>query len=72
VYDETAHEAMRTFRKHFVTVHYYGFYVLISFAVIHILAVVVTEMREGGNLISAMFSGKKVLSGPPADRTNAD
>ncbi len=28
MYDETAHEAMRTFRKHFVTVHYYGFYVL--------------------------------------------
>jgi Ni/Fe-hydrogenase 1 B-type cytochrome subunit len=72
MYDETAYETMRTFRKPFITVHYYGFYVLISFAVIHILAVVVTEMREGGNLISAMFSGKKVLSGPPADRTNAD
>jgi hypothetical protein len=28
VYDETAHEAMRTFRKHFITVHYYSFYVL--------------------------------------------
>jgi hypothetical protein len=28
VYDETVHEAMRTFRKHFITVHYYSFYVL--------------------------------------------
>ena len=72
MYDETAYEAMRAFRKPFITVHYYGFYVLIGFAVIHILAVVVTELREGGNLISAMFSGKKVLSGPPADRTNTD
>jgi len=72
MYDETAFEAMRAFRKPFITVHYYGFYVLIGFATVHILAVVVTELREGGNLISAMFSGKKVLSGPPADRTKAD
>ncbi|MEA2079521.1 MAG: cytochrome b/b6 domain-containing protein [Pseudomonadota bacterium] len=72
MYDEIAYEAMRAFRKPFITVHYYGFYVLLAFAVIHILAVVVTELREGGNLISAMFSGKKVLSGPPADRTNTD
>jgi len=72
MYDETAYEAMRAFRKPFITVHYYGFYVLIGFAVVHILAVVVTELREGGNLISAMFSGKKVLSGPPADRKNTD
>jgi len=40
--------------------------------VIHILAVVVTELREGGTLISAMFSGKKILSEPPADRANTD
>ena len=53
----------------FINVHYYGFHALIGFAVVHILAVVATELREGGNLISAMFSGKKVLSGPPADRT---
>ena len=72
MYDEAAYEAMRAFRKPFITVHYYGFYVLIGFAVVHILAVVATELREGGNLISAMFSGKKVLSGPPADRTNTD
>jgi len=63
---------MRAFRKPFITVHYYGFYVLLTFAVIHILAVVVTELREGGTLISAMFSGKKILSEPPADRANTD
>jgi Ni/Fe-hydrogenase 1 B-type cytochrome subunit len=72
MYDETAYEAMRAFRKPFIAVHYYGFYVLLTFAVIHILAVVVTELREGGNLISAMFSGKKILSEPPADRANTD
>lgn len=72
MYDEVAYEAMRAFRKPFITVHYYGFYTLLVFALVHILAVVVTELREGGNLISAMFSGKKVLSEPPADRTNTD
>jgi len=72
MYDEAAYEAMRAFRKPFITVHYYGLYVLLGFAVIHILAVVVTEVREGGNLVSAMFSGRKVLSGPPADQAEGD
>ena len=69
MYSETSYEAMRAFRKPFITVHYYGFYVLLVFAMIHILAVIVTELSEGGSLITAMFSGKKVLSGPPVDRT---
>jgi cytochrome b len=66
-YDAAAYEAMRSFRKPFITVHYYGFYVLLVVAVIHIAAVVVTELREGGNLVSAMFSGRKTLSKSPAD-----
>ena len=72
MYDETAYEAMRAFRKPFITVHYYAFYVLIGFALVHILAVVVTELREGGNLVSAMFTGKKLLSEEPADHREAD
>jgi Ni/Fe-hydrogenase 1 B-type cytochrome subunit len=72
MYEETAYEAMRAFRKPFITVHYYGFYVLLVFAVIHVLAVIMTELREGGSLISAMFSGKKVLSGPPSDSGAVD
>jgi cytochrome b len=68
MYDAAAYEAMRAFRKPFITVHYYGFYLLLGLGVIHILAVVVTELREGGNLISAMFTGRKVLSGPPTDQ----
>ncbi|MDH3948638.1 MAG: cytochrome b/b6 domain-containing protein [Gammaproteobacteria bacterium] len=72
MYDETAYEAMRAFRKPFITIHYYGFYTLLVLALIHVLAVVVAELREGGNLISAMFSGKKVLSGPPADKIKPD
>jgi len=72
MYDQAAYEAMRAFREPFITLHYYNFFVLLTFAVIHILAVVVTELREGGTLISAMFTGKKVLSEPPADQTKVD
>lgn len=71
MYDQAAYDAMRAFREPFITLHYYNFFFLLTIAVIHILAVVVTELREGGTLISAMFTGKKVLSEPPADRTKA-
>ena len=71
-YDEAAYESMRAFRKPFITIHYYGFYTLLAVSVMHILAVVVTELREGGNLVSAMFSGRKVMGRPPVDRTKTD
>ena len=62
-------EAMRAFRKPFITVHEFTFYLLLGLIVLHILAVVITELREGGNLTSAMFTGKKVLDKEPADKT---
>jgi Ni/Fe-hydrogenase 1 B-type cytochrome subunit len=71
-YDAVAYEAMRAFRKPFITVHEFNFYVLLGMILVHILAVVMTELREGGNLISAMFTGKKVLSQEPADQTKTD
>ena len=72
MYDESAYDAMRAFRKPFITIHYYGFYALLGVSVIHILAVVVTELREGDNLVSAMISGKKILGRPPVDRTKIE
>jgi cytochrome b len=71
-YDAAAYESMRAFRKPFITVHEFGFYVLISLALVHIVAVVITEMREGGNLISAMVTGRKVLNVPPSDRDETE
>lgn len=68
MFDETAYEAMRAFRKPFISIHYYGFYTLIAFAVLHIAAVVLSEVREDTNLISSMFSGNKVLSEEPVDK----
>lgn len=69
LYDAQAYEAMRSFRKPFITVHYYGFYTLLALIVLHIIGVVVTELKERRNLISAMFSGKKILTKSPEDRS---
>jgi cytochrome b len=72
MYDKAAFAAMRDFRSPVASLHEIGFYVLLGAVLVHILAVVVTELREGGNLISAMFTGKKVLSQPPADQQRVD
>lgn len=67
MYDAQAYEAMRAFRKPFIEVHEYTFFILIPVVVLHVVAVVVTEIREGGNLISAMFTGKKIFKRAPID-----
>jgi len=66
--DEAAYESMRAFRSPIVTTHYYVFYALLAMVVLHIVGVVVTEMREGGGIVSAMFTGKKVFESRPVDR----
>jgi cytochrome b len=35
--------------------------------VLHVAAVVITELREGGGIVSAMFTGRKVLTREPVD-----
>lgn len=67
LYDETAWQSMRAFRKPFAVAHYYCFYATVFMVVLHIAGVVMTELKEGGNIVSAMFSGKKTLTGKPAD-----
>lgn len=69
-YDPVAYQAMRAFRKPFIIIHEYGFYALLGLILLHILAVVKVELGQGGNLISAMFTGRKILSQTPADKTN--
>ena len=71
-YNMVAYDEMRAFRKPFITVHYYGFYVLLGVIAVHILAVVVAEIKEGNNLISAMFNGKKVLNETPVNLPKED
>lgn len=67
MYDAAAWESMRDFRKPYAVVHLYSFYALAVAVVLHVAAVIITEVREGGSIISAMFTGQKVISGRPVD-----
>lgn len=67
MYDATAYADMRAYRKPIAVMHLYSFYVLAVVAVLHIATVIVTEVKEGGNIISAMFTGRKIISGRPVD-----
>lgn len=67
MYDAVAYADMRAYRKPVAGVHLYSFYVLVVVAVLHIAAVIITEVKEGGNIISAMFTGRKIISGHPVD-----
>ena len=71
-YDPTGTDAekvdrLKAFKGPFGIIHLYTAYILMFIIVVHIAAVVYTEVREGGGIISAMFTGKKVLSGKPVD-----
>jgi cytochrome b len=52
-------------------IHTGSFYALSGLAILHIGAVVLTEVRGGGSLISAMFTGRKILRAPMAHRADA-
>ena len=67
MYDPAAYQHMRDFRAPFVRVHEFGFYALALLVVLHVAAVVVTELKEGGSIISAMFTGRKILDERPRD-----
>jgi Ni/Fe-hydrogenase 1 B-type cytochrome subunit len=67
MYDAETYQSMRAYRKPIAEVHLYSFYVLAAAVVMHIAGVVITELREGGSIISAMFTGRKIMSGRPLD-----
>lgn len=64
---ESAYAEMRSFRKPFITIHVYNFYILSVLILIHLIGVIVTEVREKNGLISAMITGEKVLDDLPQD-----
>ena len=65
--DEEKVKNLKAFKGPFGTVHIYTSYVLMFMIVLHIIFVVRAEIKEGSSLISAMFTGKKILSGKPED-----
>lgn len=55
------------FKSPFGVVHKYSAYILIFMIALHIFFVVRTDSREGGTIISAMFTGKKIFRKKPID-----
>jgi Ni/Fe-hydrogenase 1 B-type cytochrome subunit len=62
-----AYAEMRAFRAPIVATHEYTFFILLALIALHIAAAVVAELREGGSIISAMFTGRKVSAREPVD-----
>lgn len=62
-----AYASMRAFRSPIVAIHEYGFFVLLAMIAIHVAAAVIIEVREGGTIVSAMFTGRKILHQTPED-----
>lgn len=62
-----SYQEMRDFRKPIITTHKYSFYLLMLAIIFHIIAVVITEIKEKSGLVSAMFSGNKVFDKQPVD-----
>jgi Ni/Fe-hydrogenase 1 B-type cytochrome subunit len=65
--DKAAYDSMRAFRAPFVEVHEITFYLIAIAVVLHLVAVVITEIHEGGSITSAMFTGRKILTRKPPD-----
>ena len=67
--DKASYEAMRALRGPIVEVHEITFYALALLIAFHLIAVVLTEIHEGGSITSAMFTGRKILMRKPPDAT---
>lgn len=62
-----AYAQMRRFRAPIVRTHEYSFYLLLALIAMHIAGSLFSELREGGAIISAMFTGHKVTARKPVD-----
>jgi cytochrome b len=62
-----AYADVRAFRGPIVDIHEYNFYILLALIAIHIASAIVTEFREGGAVITAMFTWRKIHGATPVD-----
>lgn len=62
-----AYAEMRRFRAPFIEIHEIVYYLLLAAVVLHIAAVVFTEVKEKQGLVSAMLTGEKILDKSPED-----
>lgn len=56
-----SYEAMRAFRAPVLETHETTYFILLGLISLHIAAAVLTDVRQGGGVISAMFTGRKFL-----------
>jgi cytochrome b len=63
--NETSYGEMRNFRAPVADTHLATYCVLLILILLHVIGVVTTELRKGGNIISAMVTGRKMLSVKP-------
>ncbi len=61
------YQSMRDFRKPFISLHEFGFFVLCALVVVHLAGVVFTEVKEENGLVSAMITGEKIIADKPVD-----
>lgn len=71
-YDETGVDVekaatIKPFKGLAGEVHVYAVYLLLLLILLHIFAVIYTEVKRQPGIISAMFSGKKIIQGQPKD-----
>jgi cytochrome b len=67
-----AYADMRAFRAPIVETHEITYSILLALIAIHVGAAILAELREGGTIISAMFTGRKVHDGEPMDGSDRD
>lgn len=67
-----AYADMRAFRAPIVETHEITYFILLALIALHVGAAILAEFREGGAIISAMFTGRKVHDGKPVDASERD
>ena len=67
-----AYADMRAFRAPIVETHEVTYFILLGLIAIHIVAAILAELKEGGAIISAMFTGRKIHDGEPTDTPERD
>jgi cytochrome b561 len=67
-----AYADMRAFRAPIVETHETTYFMLLALIAIHVAAAILAEFREGGSIISAMFTGRKIHDGEPTDGPASD
>jgi cytochrome b len=66
--DPEKYQSMRDLRAPVIGAHETIYFLLLGLIALHVFAVVLTELKHGGNIVSAMFSGRKTFSRPPVDK----